>query len=46
MTDSILSELDWDEGLTIPVANAQNKLLEDEVTLQQCHYCVRLFIEF
>ena len=33
MSNTILSELglDWDEGLTIPVANAENKFLEDEV---------------
>jgi len=29
----MLSEIEWDEGLTMPVANAQNKQLEDEVGL-------------
>ena len=29
--NSILSELEWDEGLSMPVANAENKALEDEV---------------
>ena len=28
---SILSEIEWDEGLSMPVANAENKALEDEV---------------
>ena len=31
MTNSILSELDWDEGLAMPVANDENKQLENEV---------------
>ena len=30
-SNSILSEFDWDEGMTIPVANANNKSLEEEV---------------
>lgn len=29
--NSILSEIEWDEGLSMPVANAENKSLEDEV---------------
>lgn len=29
--ENILAGLDWDEGLSMPVANADNKLLEDEV---------------
>lgn len=32
---SILSELEWDEGLSMPVANAENKALEDEVQRKQ-----------
>jgi hypothetical protein len=28
---AILSEMDWDEGFAMPVANAENKLFEDEV---------------
>lgn len=35
MSQSILTELDWDEGLTIPVANAPNKFLEAEVQKKQ-----------
>lgn len=31
---SILSEIEWDEGLSMPVANAENKTLEDEVLKQ------------
>ena len=33
-SESILSDLglDWDEGLTIPVANAENKYLEEDVS--------------
>lgn len=30
-TNSILSEIEWDEGLSMPVANAENKALEDQV---------------
>ena len=29
---SILSEMDWDEGIAMPVANLENKQLEDEVS--------------
>ena len=32
-SNSILSEFEWDEGMTIPVANAENKILEEEVCL-------------
>ena len=28
---TLLDELDWDEGLTMPVADATNKALEDEL---------------
>jgi len=31
VTNSALTEIGWDEGLSIPVANAGNKILEDEV---------------
>ncbi|XP_028832995.1 coiled-coil domain-containing protein 39 [Denticeps clupeoides] len=30
-----LSELSWDAGFAIPVANSENKLLEDEITRKQ-----------
>jgi hypothetical protein len=30
-TNSILSEIEWDEGLSMPVANSENKALEDKV---------------
>ncbi|XP_041355046.1 coiled-coil domain-containing protein 39-like [Gigantopelta aegis] len=33
--NSILSELEWDEGLSMPVASAGNKALEDQVTRKQ-----------
>ena len=32
MSDAILSELEWDDGLAIPIANAENKQLEEEVS--------------
>lgn len=32
-TNSILSEIEWDEGLSMPVANAENKALEDQVKM-------------
>jgi len=31
MSSSILSDLDWDDGVAMPVANAENKQLEAEV---------------
>ena len=34
MADSILLDLDWDDGLAIPVANAENKKLEEEVLVE------------
>lgn len=34
-SSSVLSELDWDEGIAIPVANAENKSLEDEIQKKQ-----------
>ncbi|XP_074860786.1 coiled-coil domain-containing protein 39 [Carettochelys insculpta] len=30
-TSSVLAELDWDDGFAIPVANAENKALEEEL---------------
>ena len=33
-TNSILSEIEWDEGLSMPVANAENKVLEDQVKIE------------
>lgn len=38
MSNAMLSEMDWDEGLAIPVANAENKALEDEVSLNDTEY--------
>ena len=32
-SSSILSDFEWDEGLTMPVANAENKLMEEEVSI-------------
>lgn len=29
---SILSEIEWDEGFSMPVANAENRKLEEAVT--------------
>ncbi|XP_053161949.1 coiled-coil domain-containing protein 39 isoform X2 [Hemicordylus capensis] len=34
-TSSVLAELDWDDGFAIPVANAENKALEEELRKQQ-----------
>lgn len=31
MSSSILSDFEWDEGITMPVANAENKYLEEVV---------------
>lgn len=31
----ILSDLNWDEGIAIPVSNQDNKLLEDEIQKKQ-----------
>ena len=31
MASSILSEIEWDDGLAFPISNDENKLLEDEV---------------
>lgn len=27
-----LTDFEWDEGMTMPVANAENKMLENEVS--------------
>ena len=32
MSGSILTDFEWDEGLTMPVANAENKYLEEVVS--------------
>ncbi|XP_064021652.1 coiled-coil domain-containing protein 39 [Pogoniulus pusillus] len=34
-TASVLAELHWDDGYAVPVANAENKLLEDELQKMQ-----------
>ncbi|XP_062987952.1 coiled-coil domain-containing protein 39 [Elgaria multicarinata webbii] len=34
-TNSVLAELDWDDGFAIPVASAENKALEDELQKMQ-----------
>ncbi len=34
-SSSILSDFEWDEGLTMPVANAENKFLEGEVSVEK-----------
>lgn len=31
-SSSILSEIEWDEGFSMPVANAENRKLEEVVT--------------
>jgi len=33
---AVLNEIGWDEGITIPVANEENKLLEDEASSIVC----------
>ena len=38
MSHSVLSDMDWDEGIAMPVANAANKLLEDQVTHPKYNY--------
>ncbi|XP_060690429.1 coiled-coil domain-containing protein 39 [Hemiscyllium ocellatum] len=35
MTNNVLCEINWDDGFAIPVANAENKSLEDEVQKKQ-----------
>ncbi|XP_067851309.1 coiled-coil domain-containing protein 39 isoform X2 [Heptranchias perlo] len=35
MTNAVLCEINWDDGFAIPVANAENKALEDEVQKKQ-----------
>lgn len=37
-TNSILSEIEWDEGLSMPVANSENKALEDKVIQLCCQH--------
>ena len=38
MSHSVLSDMDWDEGIAMPVANNANKLLEDQVSCITLHY--------
>ena len=33
MARAVLSEVQWDEGFAIPVASAENKALEEEVSV-------------
>lgn len=35
VSNSVLAEIEWDEGLSMPVANADNKALENEVQKKQ-----------
>ncbi|XP_067897600.1 coiled-coil domain-containing protein 39 [Heterodontus francisci] len=35
MTNNVLCEINWDDGFAIPVANTENKSLEDEVQKKQ-----------
>ncbi|XP_030072653.1 coiled-coil domain-containing protein 39 [Microcaecilia unicolor] len=35
MSSEVLAELEWDDGFAIPVANAENKALEDELKIKQ-----------
>ncbi|XP_069753232.1 coiled-coil domain-containing protein 39 [Narcine bancroftii] len=35
MTDAVLCEINWDDGFALPVANVENKALEDEVQKKQ-----------
>ncbi|GFO22705.1 coiled-coil domain-containing protein 39 [Plakobranchus ocellatus] len=35
ISNSVLAEIEWDEGLSMPVANADNKALENEVQKKQ-----------
>jgi len=30
---TVLNDIGWDEGITIPVANDENKLLEEEASI-------------
>lgn len=34
-SSSILSEIEWDEGFSMPVANSENRLLEEKVTQKE-----------
>lgn len=45
-TNSILSEIEWDEGLSMPVANAENKALEDQVKPLKNAYVAILLDEY
>ena len=37
ISNTVLAEIEWDEGLSMPVANAENKQLENEVKLDLVH---------
>lgn len=34
MSSEFLAELHWDDGFAIPVANEENKILEDKVSIR------------
>lgn len=42
--DEILKDLGWDDGFRIPVANEENKRLEEEVRSFSLFYCVLLYL--
>ncbi|KAK0041425.1 coiled-coil domain-containing protein 39 [Biomphalaria pfeifferi] len=37
LSNTVLAEIEWDEGLSMPVANTENKTLENEVQQKQTH---------
>ncbi|CAL1542998.1 unnamed protein product [Lymnaea stagnalis] len=39
-SNTVLAEIDWDEGLSMPVANTENKKLENEVQQKQTQVVV------
>ena len=40
MSSTVLAEVDWDGGFAIPVANAANEALQEEVSVavKQCKF--------
>jgi len=40
---TVINEIGWDEGITIPVANAENKLLENEASIVDFRYLSFVF---
>lgn len=38
LSNTVLAEIEWDEGLSMPVANTENKTLENEVSLTSYTY--------